>query len=477
MSNINILAKNTLVLSISQMSSFLIAFFYTIALARYLGSDGFGTLSFALAFAGIISLIADLGINTFVVKEVAKDKSLAEKYLGNLFIVKVILSLISLLSVLLIFSILDYPFETKLVIYMIVLSVLIYSLANIFNSIFQAYEKMEYQSFGQILYTILMFGGIYFSIIQGYNIIIFAIIYLISSLFILIFNISVCIWKFSPLRLKMDLNFSKNKTKEAMPFGVNSIFVAVYVSIDSVILSFIQGNQAVGWYSAAYKIVNVLMIIQIVSNIAIFPVMTKFHIQSKNSLKKLVDNYFKLMLIISFPLGVGITILSKNIILLIYGIPYTNSIIALQILIWSGVFTFLYTAFAQLFLSINKQNVLIKITGICMIENILLNLIFIPKFSYIGASFITVITEFTLLILIFIVSKNLGYGITVKQTKEIIKVLFATLVMGIFIYFFSDLFIIILIPMAILIYVISLIILKLFDNDELILFKKILKLN
>ncbi len=77
MSNLQKIVKNTLVLSISQILSYLLAFFYTIAIARYLGADGFGILSFALAFTSILGILADLGLTTLTVKEVTKNTRLA----------------------------------------------------------------------------------------------------------------------------------------------------------------------------------------------------------------------------------------------------------------------------------------------------------------------------------------------------------------------------------------------------------------
>ncbi len=241
-------------------------------------------------------------------------------------------------------------------------------------------------------------------------------------------------------------------------------------------LSILQGNNAVGLYNAAYKIVTVLMFVQSVSNISVFPLMSKLFVISKISLKRLVEKYFKFMILISFPLGIGITLLAPNIILLIFGKQYENAIIALQILIWSGVFTFLYTAFAQLFLATGKQITLTKITGICMIENVLLNLILIPKFSYIGASFVTVVTEFTLFAFILIIANNMGYGIPLKQLRNIIKVIISSLLMGVFIYLFIKISIFILVPSSIIIYLGILFLIKTFDSEDLQLIKKFIKL-
>jgi len=476
MFNVQRMAKNTFVLSISQILSYLLAFFYTIAIARYLGADGFGILSFALAFAGIFGILADLGLNTLAVKEIAKDKSLAKKYLGNFIFTKIILSIFTILIIALTLNIFNFPAQTIIVVYLVTFSVIFNAFSGIFNSIFQAYEKMEYQSLGQILYSILMLIGVLLAIIYGFNIIGFAFLYFAFSAILLIYNIIICVKKFIQVILEIDIHFMISKLKEALPFGINGFFVFIYIWADIVLLSLMQGNQAVGWYNAAYKIVTVFMFVQSVTNISVFPVMSQLYVNSKTSLKKLVEKYFKFMLLISFPLGIGITLLSSNIILIIFGKQYENSVIALQILIWSGIFIFLYTAFAQLFLSAGKQITLTKITGICMIENVLLNLILIPKFSYVGASFVTVITEFTLFILIFIVAHNMGYGISLKQLKDVIKVISASLIMGIFIFLFSKSNLFLVVPLSIIIYLGILFIIKTFDEDDLILFKKLLKL-
>ena len=71
------IAKNSLVLLASNIISKILGFFYLMYIARYLGAEGFGILSFALAFTGIFSVFSDLGLGPLTVREVARDKSLA----------------------------------------------------------------------------------------------------------------------------------------------------------------------------------------------------------------------------------------------------------------------------------------------------------------------------------------------------------------------------------------------------------------
>ena len=76
MNTVQRIAKNTGVLLASQIVSYVLGFFFIMYTARYLGAEGFGTLSFALAFTGIFGVFADLGLSTLTVREVARDKSL-----------------------------------------------------------------------------------------------------------------------------------------------------------------------------------------------------------------------------------------------------------------------------------------------------------------------------------------------------------------------------------------------------------------
>ena len=84
MNTVQRIAKNTGVLLVSQIASYIIGFFFIMYTARYLGAEGFGILSFALAFTAIFAVFSDLGYNTLLIREVARDKSLTGKYLGNI---------------------------------------------------------------------------------------------------------------------------------------------------------------------------------------------------------------------------------------------------------------------------------------------------------------------------------------------------------------------------------------------------------
>ncbi|MDZ7860515.1 MAG: flippase [Candidatus Krumholzibacteriota bacterium] len=468
------IARNAGMLLVSRIVSRVLAFFYIMYVARYLGAEGFGILSFALAFTGMFGIISDLGLSRLIVREVSRDRFLASKYLNNIIVMNCILAVTTFGLIALTINLLDYPAQTVNVVYLIALSVILNAFSRIFYSIFQAYEKMEYQAIGYVLGDFLKLPIALFAIKQGFGIEVFASIYLFVNAVVLAYSFTVLIWHFVKPKFAVDLAFWKPMLKEAIPFGLSGIFITVYYWIDSIMLSLMEGNEIVGWYNAAYRLIVVLLFIPVALNTTVFPAMSKFYVSSRHSLSLIFRKYFKFMLIISIPMGVGVTLLADRGILLIFGEGYTQSIIALKILIWAPVFIFINAAFVRLFESINRQMIVTKITGVCMIENVVLNLLIIPRFSYIGASITTVITELTIVVLLVIFAYRVGYGFKRGEfLAAVSRVAVSSLIMGVFIWKLRDLNLLILVLISSLLYTSILFIVGGIDKDDIKIFKKV----
>jgi O-antigen/teichoic acid export membrane protein len=471
MGQLQTIAKNSSVLLISQVLSYILTFFATIYIARYLGTDGFGILSFALAFTGMVSIFADMGLNTLVVREVARNKSSTDQFLTNVLVIKTILAVFTVLIVILVINALNYPPETVLVVYLLALSIILNSVYGVFNAIFQAHEKMEYQAVGQIINSATLFAIVLMAIYLNLSVVAFAFNYLVTSAVVLVYSVIIFLWKFYWPKFRVDISFWKPALQEAWPYGLIGIFSMVYVWIDSFFLSFFQGNEAVGIYNAAYRLVLVFLFIPTVFNLSIFPVMSQFYINSQNSLRMTVGKYFDFMVLIGTPLAVGTLIMASEIILLIFGASFSESIIALQILIWSTLFIFLNSPLVQLMSAIDKQSTLSKIVALCMVVNVILNLIFIPRFSYLAASIITVITEFLVLSISLYIAKKIGYDILKKKSNLIIKVALASGISGTLLLYFKDFNLPLTVIAAALLYLVLIYLSKCIDPEDIQLIK------
>jgi O-antigen/teichoic acid export membrane protein len=433
MSRIRTLAKNTTILFIGNMISYLLGFFTTIYTARYLGVQGFGILSLALSITGIFGVFTDLGLGTLTTREVSRNKSKANKYIGNTAVMKVFLAFLTFGLISLTVYILGYPQTVKNVVYIITLSVIFSAFTGIFNSIFQAFEKMEYMSLNIILNAILMFTGVLTVIYYGLGIIALSAVYFISSGIILILTFLIYSWKFFLPKIHLDLNFWKPTLKEASFFGLSSILIVIYFYIDSVMLSVMVGNSAVGIYNAAYKLIFVLLFIPSVFVTSIFPVMSQHFESSKNLLKLEYEKSVKYLFAIAMFIFVYGFVFADKIIVIIYGTSYTAAITALQTLIFVVPLIFITSLFGNILGAINRQRILTIVAVINVLLNVTLNLILIQKFSYIGASAATVATECLGFILMFVYISRYFFKISV--TQNILKTTFSSILVLIFIYY------------------------------------------
>ncbi|AUB56456.1 lipopolysaccharide O-side chain biosynthesis protein [Methanobacterium sp. MZ-A1] len=475
MSQLKTIGKNSAALLIAQILSYVLAFFYTLYMARYLGADGYGSISLAISLTGIFGILVDMGLNTLLIREVARDKSKTNSFISNTALMKIFLSLFTLGAIYVFVNLSGYSEQVKTLIYIVYISVVIGSYSNIFGAVMQAEEKMEYLSVSTIISGLVIFFGTLIGIYFSLDVIYFAVLYVTSNGLNFIYISLIYLWKFSFPKIEIDFGFWKPVLKEAWPFGFTSLSGQLYTYVDTVMISLMQGTLVVGWYSAAYRLILTLLFVPTAVNIAIFPVMSRLYTSSKESLILLNERYFKYMLILGIPLGFGTTVLADKIILLIFGAEYTPSIIALQILIWTMVFTFIGASFVQLLQSINKQLILTKISFICLVFNVILNLILIPKYSYIGASVVTLITEIILVSYTIFISFRLGYGIDIKKnTKIFFKVMGGALVMSAFLLYFSSINLFLLVIIAALIYFIIIFRTKTIDDVDKQLFKELI---
>ncbi|MDG7041488.1 MAG: flippase [Nitrososphaerota archaeon] len=475
MSNVQRIARNTTLLLSSSIAGFVLGFFFTVYVARYLGAQGFGVLAFALAFTAIFGVLTDIGLQALMIREIARDTTLARKYLSNIAVLKIFLTVITFGLLALTINLLHYPLETIRVVYLIALSVLFGAFSTMFYGVFRAHERMEFEALGGVLGGALLLGGALYAISHDYSIVSFALIYLIVSVITLGYCFTVSAWKFTLPRIEVDLAFWKEALKQAWPFALSGVFMTLYFSIDSVMLSSMKGSEAVGWYNAAYRLILCLLFIPIAYFGAAFPIMSRLHVTSKDFLRFTYERSFKYMLILGVPIGVGTTILASKLIMLVFGYAYYPSIIALQILVWSMVFIFINGVFGQLFNSINKQLMGTYILIGCVLFNVVLNVVLIPRYALTGASISTVVTMSLGFIINYVWSSRIGYGIPVKNTSGIVmRVLIASAVMGLPVYYFQNFYILALVPLAALLYFAVLYIIGGIDNEDSLLLRQII---
>ncbi|KZX16598.1 teichuronic acid biosynthesis protein TuaB [Methanobrevibacter cuticularis] len=474
MSIIKSVFKNTSWLMISQIVTSVLGFFWTILIARYLGVFNFGIITFATSFTGIAAIGMDIGFSTYATRNVARDPSLTSKYLGNGILLKLILSLLTIIAILILLKSMNYDYLTIEVCFIFSIQISFLTMSYLFNGIFQAHEKMQYQAVGIIINSGLLLGFTLISIYLNIGVIGIAITYLLSSVITSIYLYMRTTSKIAMPKFEIDLKFWKNSIKSSFAFGLTNFFTNIYFMIDTVMISIFIGATAVGIYSSAYKIIFVFTTLYSVYNFVIFPLMAKLYTNSEELLKISYEKSVKYLLMIILPLAVGITFYADSVILLIYGNEFSLAANVLKILIWNVVFLFVNGASTLLLNSSNHEIGVTKINGIACFFNVVLNLILIYYLSYIGAAIATVLTGLLIAILMNnIISKNI-LKIENKLIIEILKISFSALILAIVLFIFK-VSLLIAIPLGIIIYSVMIILTKTLDTTDKSMITEIIK--
>jgi len=224
---------------------------------------------------------------------------------------------------------------------------------------------------------------------------------------------SILLWKKTDVRprLALDKSVLTALFKIAYPFALAGIFVKVYSYLDSVLLSKMVGDAAVGFWSVAYKITYAFQFIPMAFSAAMFPAMSAYFVSDKTLLRKTFERAIFYLAILAVPIAFGIFSLAEPLILKLYGTAYGSSVMSLQVAIFAVVFIFLNYPVGSLLNAGDRQMTNTMIMGVSMILNIILNIILIPRFSYLGAAISTVISHSFLFILgLIFVERVISYN-------------------------------------------------------------------
>ena len=471
MSTVQRVAKNTGIVIVGNVIFRLISLFVTIYLARYLGTVGFGKYSFVFAYLAFFGVITDLGLQQILVREMARDKSVAPKIIGNAFIIRLILTVFAVILSIIIITLMSYPSDTTSYIYIASFTLLFLSFSDFYRTIFEANLRMEYNIIARLVFKVLSAGLIFWVIFSHGTLMQVMIVLVFSEMVKMLISHSFS-RKFVKPQFQIDFSLWKYLFRESLPIALSSVVMVIYYQIDMVMLSIMQGDVAVGIYSAAHKLFDPLLLIPNALMMSLFPIMSEAFKTSNDRLIKSYRLSLKYLLIIALPIAIGITLVADKVILLIYGAEFANSTTVLQILIWGLLFIFPNSIMLNLLISIDKQKLHTYSMGLCVIANVTLNLLLIPILSYNGAAIATLVTNVVLLIASFyFISRYLQ---VTPIHKMVIKPIISGLLMGVFVYYFIDISIFLLIPLAVGVYLVALLALKTFSKEDFDIVKNVL---
>ena len=406
LTNTRSIAKNSLAPMTLNLFNRAIDFVFAAFYLRMLGPADAGKYATAIIIAGWFEIVANWGLNTLIIREVSKDKDQASRYLLNTSILRIGTVIIASLPVFIFLVTVTYagnPLdpETTAAILLLMIGMIFSGLGQGLTGLFYAYEVAEFPAAITTVTTILKVGLGVIVLLLGYSFVGLAGVSIAVNLVTLLIIVVAAFRQFNlsgPWRV--DFGLQRRMLSLSFPLMLNHLFAVIFFQIDIPLMNQINGDKVVGWYNSAYKWVNAFNVIPSFFTFALFPVISRQVHSSVRDAQRTFRLSIKLMLLISLPLAALTTLLAPIMIGILGGREFLpHGAIALQLVIWSIPIGWMNSVTNYVLIALGRERVLTRVFLFGVGFNVIANLIFLPRYSYVAASIITVLSEIVLLLM------------------------------------------------------------------------------
>jgi O-antigen/teichoic acid export membrane protein len=400
---------NTSWLFFERIVGMTVSFFVGVYVARYLGPANFGLFSYAASFVGLFVVIATLGLDNIVVRELVKDKKKKDELLGTAFVLKIIGSFLVILIVSIAIRFTNNDNFTNLLIFIIVIGTIFQSF-NVINFYFQAKVLSKYTVYAQIFSSIICAAIKLVLIYFNMSLIYFVIVSLLQSV-ILASGLIVMYIKQKSSLFNWSVNFGLAKCllKDSWPLILSGIAISIYMKIDQVMIKNMLDTKAVGNYAVAVRLSEVWYFIPMAITNSVFPAIINAKKISEKLYYERLQKLYDLMVWLSIGIALPISLLSNNIIKLLFGIQYQFAGNVLR-----------RVAIGRYLITENYTKISFLRTFMGGIVNVILNIILIPKYGINGAAIATLISYFISTFLIVLIPKTYRNSVLMFKSFSIL---------------------------------------------------------
>lgn len=383
--------KNTSWMFVAQVMS-IVSLFVNVWVARYLGPEEFGSFSYVIAFIGIFSFIANLGIADVIIKELVNKPEDRDKIMGTSFRLLFFSSLIAFF----VSSASAFIFEQNTFLRLLIIlasSSFLFSSFNIIPHYFQASVLAKKNAIAQMITIVVSSAFKIYLIISGQSLLFFVFAFLLDSVvFTIIYLINYRREGFKILAWKYDKLIFKKIFSASILLMFASAAGYLLMKVDQVMIKSYLDEVAVGYYAAAVKMSEAWYFIPGIICTSLFPAIINAKKVSSLSYRKRLTNLFIFLFLFAFLIAVVITFLSGFIIQKLYGPSFLASVSVLRIYVWSSLGMFLIAGINKYLLVENKLKQLFLYNVAAVLINIALNNYLLPKIGLLGAAWATLIS-------------------------------------------------------------------------------------
>lgn len=411
---------NAALLSSAQLARTVIGFLFFLFLARKLGPDIFGKYMFAFSLSEIFSIVGDIGLHEYSIRELARRPRQLRQRLGGILALKTLLSGTSAVVMIAITPLMGKDASTSLAVAAFAVAQIGYSWFYASTIAYSVRQDLHIQALVWLLQKALFAGAGVAVLLSGRSFVAVAFSNTFVQFFIGAAAVLIVWKKYGGFVLSLDRERWLGYLKAALPFGLIVAFYLVYFRIDSVMVSFFRGDVEVGQYGAAYNLVSALMFLPSGLVAAMFPKLAGDYRSATDNIDAPFQRAARLLLAVSLPMAVGGWLLARPLVTLLLGPTYKPATTAMAVLVWTLPVWFITFLQGNMLTIIERQRAVAWVGLVNMLLNIGMNLVIIPVYGFTGAAVTTLLTEIAgLLQMFYLLKKNISLAGTAKAALKV----------------------------------------------------------
>lgn len=370
-----------------------VGLFVGVWVARYLGPDQFGQLSYATSFVALFGPIATMGLPGILVRDLVREPDHAAELLGTSVALQIVGALLALLSAVLCLGLLR-PGDDFMRALVAIIGL---------GLLFKAVDPIRYwfESRVESKYLVWVDNGVFLAasgiriglILTGAPLIALVWLLLIEATLTCL-ALVVVYRKMNTTNSRWRLRFDRARIllRDSWPLMFSGIAVIVYMKIDQIMLGQILNDEAVGVYSAATRISEVFYFLPIVISTSVFPAIIKAKSESESLYMERLQHLYDILAFISLVVALPLSLMSRWLTATLFGPFYEAAGPVLATHAWALTFVALGVASSNWLLAENRQMLSLHRTLLGAAVNIMLNAVLIPHYGPVGAAYATVIS-------------------------------------------------------------------------------------
>lgn len=376
------------------MSNFIFPLITFPYVSRILLPVGTGKVAFATSIVSYFAMVGMLGIPTYGIRACAKvrdDKEKLSKTVQEIMVINTIAMSLSLVTYLIAIFFVPRLAEDRLL-FLINISTLVFNVIGC-EWLYKGLEQYSYITLRSIILKVVALLLMFLFVREQKDYILYGAISILASVGSNFFNF-INLRRFLTLKWYSDMNL-KQHLRPIFSFFMMTVATTIYTNLDAVMLGFMKGDEAVGYYNAAVRIKSILVSLVTSMGAVLLPRLS-FYIkeQRHDDFKALTIRSLQFVCFIGLPLWIYFTVFAKEGIYFLSGSAYEGAIVPMQVIMPTLFLIGLSNLLGiQILVPMDRENEVVKSVALGAIVNLIINALAIPSYGATGAAFGTLIAE------------------------------------------------------------------------------------